>query len=111
MECGTIESMREIEKQGDGTGLGAVAGGLTGLIVGKQLGNGKGQNVGALLGAAGGAYAGHQIEKGTRSNKSYEVYVRMEDGSMRTVAMPQAPTWRTGERVRIVNGALQADIR
>ncbi len=30
---------------------------------------------------------------------------------MRTVAMPQAPTWRTGERVRIVNGALQADIR
>lgn len=39
-DCGTVESMREVEKKGDGTGLGAVAGGLTGLIVGKQLVNG-----------------------------------------------------------------------
>ena len=110
-ECGMVESMREVEKKGDGTGLGAVAGGLTGLIVGKQLGNGRGQNVGAVLGAAGGAFAGHQIEKNTRSTKTYEVNVRMEDGGFRTVASAVAPTWRTGERVRIVNGVLQPDMR
>ncbi len=110
-DCGTIESMREVEKKGEGTGLGAVAGGLGGLIVGKQLGNGKGQNVGALLGAAGGAYAGHQIEKNVHSAKSYEVNVRMEDGGYRTVPMATPPTWRSGDRVRLVNGALQSDFR
>lgn len=110
-ECGTVESMREVEKKGEGTGLGAVAGGLGGLILGKQVGNGKGQNVGALLGAAGGAYAGHQIEKSAHSTKSYEIHVRMEDGSFRTIPSATAPAWRTGERVRIINGQLQSDIR
>ena len=103
--------MREVEKKGEGTGLGAVAGGLTGLIVGNQLGSGKGRNVGALLGAAGGAYAGNQIEKNTHSTKSYEVHVRMEDGSFRTIPMATPPAWRTGDRVRLVNGALQSDMR
>jgi len=88
-----------------------VAGGLTGLIVGNQLGNGKGRNVGALLGAAGGAYAGHQIEKNTHSTRSYEIHVRMEDGTLRAIPSATPPTWRTGDRVRLVNGALQADMR
>jgi len=103
--------VREVERKGDGTGIGAVAGGLGGLLLGKQLGNGRGQNVGALLGAAGGAYAGHQIEKNVHSSKSYEINVRMEDGSFRTIASATAQAWRTGERVRIINGQLQSDTR
>ena len=111
MECGIVESMREVEKKGEGTGLGAVAGGMGGLILGRQVGNGSGQRLAGVLGAAGGAFAGHQIEKSAKTTKSYEVYLRMEDGSFRTVASATPPTWRTGERVRIVNGTLQSDIR
>lgn len=110
-DCGTVESMREVEQKGEGTGLGAVAGGIGGLILGNQVGGGTGKKIATVLGAAGGAYAGHQVEKNARAMKSYETSVRMEDGSYRTIASPSAPTWRTGDPVRVVNGALQADIR
>jgi outer membrane lipoprotein SlyB len=103
--------MREVAAKGEGTGLGAVAGGLGGLILGKQVGNGTGNKIATVLGAAGGAYAGHQIEKNARTTKSYEVGVRMDDGSYRTVALASAPTWRTGDHVRVVNGGLEADPR
>jgi hypothetical protein len=35
----------------------------------------------------------------------------MEDGSFRTIPMATPPAWRTGDRVRVVNGALQSDMR
>lgn len=110
-DCGTVESMREVEQKGEGTGLGAVAGGIGGLILGNQVGGGTGKKIATVLGAAGGAYAGHQVEKNARATKSYETSVRMEDGSYRTVTSPSTPTWRTGDPVRVVNGALQADYR
>ncbi len=110
-DCGTVESMREVDKKGEGTGLGAVAGGIGGLIIGKQLGNGTGSKIASVLGAAGGAYAGHQIEKNARTTKTYEIAVRMEDGTYRTIPSTSQPTWRAGDHVRIVNGALQSEIR
>lgn len=110
-DCGTVESMREIDSKGEGTGLGAVAGGLGGLVLGHQVGKGTGNAIATVLGAAGGAIAGHQIEKNARKTKSYEISVRMEDGGYRTVASATAPAWRTGDQVRIVNGTLQADNR
>ncbi len=110
-DCGSVESMREVDQKGEGTGLGAIAGGIGGLILGNQIGKGTGNKIATVLGAAGGAYAGHQVEKNARTTKSYETSVRMEDGSYRTIASTSAPAWRTGDHVRVVNGALQADNR
>lgn len=110
-ECGTVESMREVAAKGEGTGLGAVAGGIGGLILGHQVGGGAGNKIATVLGAAGGAYAGHQIEKNARSTKSYEVGVLMDDGTRRTVSLASAPTWRAGDHVRVVNGGLEPDTR
>src|SRR6185503_2756167 len=62
-ECGVVQSVREVEKQGEGTGLGAVAGGVVGGVVGHQIGSGRGNDVATVVGAVGGAVAGHQIEK------------------------------------------------
>ena len=110
-DCGTVESMREVTKKGEGTGLGAVAGGIGGLILGHQIGNGAGNKVATVLGAAGGAFAGNAIEKNARTTKSYEVGVLMEDGSRRTVTLASAPTWRAGDHVRVVNGGIEPDHR
>lgn len=110
-DCGTVESMREIDSKGEGTGLGAVAGGLGGLVLGHQVGKGTGNAIATVLGAAGGAIAGHQIEKNARKAKSWEIGVRMEDGGYRTIASATAPAWRAGDHVRIVNGTLQTDNR
>ena len=104
--CGTVESIREIEKPGDGSGLGAVGGAVGGAVLGRQFGNGRGKDLLSILGAVGGGYAGHQVEKNVRSVKSYEVQVRMEDGSLRAVSSPTQPNWRPGDRVRVDGGAI-----
>ena len=104
--CGTVESIREIEKPGDGSGLGAVGGAVGGAVLGRQFGNGRGKDLLSVLGAVGGGYAGHQIEKNVRTVKSYEVQVRMEDGSLRTVSSASQPNWRAGDRVKVDGGSI-----
>ena len=106
-DCGVIESVNAIEKAGDGSGLGAVAGGVVGAIAGKQVGGGRGRDVMSVVGALGGAYAGHQIEKNVRKVKSYDVTIRFDDGSTRTLSQSTPPGWRAGDRVRLVNGVIQ----
>lgn len=104
--CGTIESIREIEKPGEGSGLGMAGGALGGAVVGKQFGNGRGRDAMTILGAIGGGFAGHQVEKSMRTVKSYEVQVRMEDGSLRSIPSATQPSWRPGERVKVDGGTI-----
>jgi outer membrane lipoprotein SlyB len=108
-ECGVVQGVREVEKNGEGTGLGAVGGAVVGGVVGHQMGNGRGQDVMTVVGAVGGGLAGHQIEKKVRTSKNYEVTVRFEDGSQRTVSEAKQPNWRAGDKVKLVNGVLQAN--
>lgn len=105
-QCGVIETVRQVHVKGNGTGLGAVAGGVTGAIVGSQFGRGNGRTAMGVAGAAGGAFAGHEIEKSVRTTTSYKVVVRMEDGSVRTVYQSAAPAFGVGEKVRVNNGLL-----
>jgi outer membrane lipoprotein SlyB len=107
--CGTIDNVREVSQPGEASGIGAVAGGVLGGILGNQIGGGTGKKIATVAGVAGGAYAGHQIEKSRNKTTRYEVDVRMQDGSVRTVAQDTAPAWRVGDKVRIDNGALAAN--
>lgn len=105
-DCGTIESVREVQKKGEGSGLGAVAGGVLGGLLGNQVGGGRGRDVMTVVGAVGGAVAGHQVEKSTKSTVSYDVTVRFEDGTTRTIQQSTAPVWRPGDRVRVINSEI-----
>ena len=104
--CGTVASIRAIELRGDASGLGAVAGGVTGAVVGNQMGRGNGNTLMTLLGAAGGAMAGNEIERNVKKHYRYRVTVHMDDGSFRTVSQASVPSVAVGERVRVVNGAV-----
>ncbi len=106
--CGTVESVHAILLRGDASGLGAVAGGVTGAVVGNQIGRGNGNTAMTILGAAGGALAGNEIEKNVKKHYSYRVTVRMDDGTFRTVSQAHAPAVTVGERVRVVNGTVIA---
>ncbi len=108
-DCGEIATVREIKSQGEGTGLGAVAGGVLGGVLGHQVGGGRGKDVATVLGAVGGAVAGHQVEKTVRTGSKYEVVVRYGDGSSQVFQQDQAPAWRSGDRVKVVNGVIVAD--
>ena len=108
-DCGSVIDVKEVEVKGEGSGVGAVAGGVAGAVIGNQFGRGGTKTVARIAGAAGVAYAGHQIEKHVRTHKRYDVIVRMETGGERTVSYESAPTWRAGDRVRIVDGKLELD--
>ena len=104
--CGMIESIRLAEVKGEGSGVGAVAGGVAGGLIGNQIGHGTGRTVATIAGAAGGAYAGHTIEKNVKKHTVYRVTLRMDDGSLRTVAQREAPAYAVGDRVRLSNGRI-----
>ena len=105
-ECGTITGLREIDKPGKATGVGAVAGGVLGGILGHEIGGSRHRTAGTVAGAAGGAVAGHMIEKQARAGKTWEIGVRFDDGSSRSFMQDAHPSWGAGNRVRLVNGAL-----
>lgn len=104
--CGTVESVRLVERKGSGSGLGAVAGGVAGALIGNQFGGGSGRTVMTIAGAGGGAYAGNEIEKSMNKSSAYQIKVRMADGSMRTLSQREVPNVNSGDRVRISNGAI-----
>ena len=105
--CGRVEAVNVQTVAGEGSGLGAVAGGVAGALLGNQVGRGTGKKVATVAGAAGGAFAGHQVEKYAKSGKRYDVVVRMEDGSTRTFPYEAEPGFSAGQRVRVVEGKLQ----
>jgi outer membrane lipoprotein SlyB len=107
-ECGVVESIRAAEVKTQGSGVGAVAGGVTGGVIGNQIGGGSGRVIATVVGAAGGAYVGNEIEKNVKKSTVYQVTVRMEDGSSRTVTESVPPAFGVGEKVRIVDGRLTA---
>ena len=106
-ECGVIESVREVEKAGTGTGLGAVGGAVAGGVLGNQIGAGRGKDVMTVVGAVAGGLAGNQIEKKVRSTKSYEITVRMEDGNTKILNEAAPPAWHSGDRVKVIDGRIQ----
>jgi len=105
-DCGTIAAIREINKPGKATGLGAVAGGVVGGVLGRSLGGSNHRTAGTVVGVAGGAVAGHLIEKKAREGKTFEIGVHFDDGTARTFHQDSHPSWKEGDRVRLVNGAL-----
>ena len=108
-ECGVIESVREVDAKGKGSGLGAVGGGVVGGLLGNQVGGGRGKDVMTAVGVVGGALAGNEVEKRVKTTKSYEVTVRLHDGSSRVISEANQPTWRTGDKVKVINGAIQSN--
>jgi outer membrane lipoprotein SlyB len=109
-DCGVIQSVREIESKGPGgSGIGVVGGALVGGLLGNQVGDGNGQKLATVIGAVGGAVAGNEIEKRVKKTTSYEITVRLDDGTTRAFTEDSAPSWRSGDKVRIVNGRIQSN--
>jgi outer membrane lipoprotein SlyB len=104
--CGQVESIQAIQHAAPPSGLGIAAGAVLGGVLGHQVGHGNGNTLATVAGAVGGGFAGNEVEKRTRTNTTYQVVVRMEDGKART--FPQSGQgWRVGDSVRVVNGHLE----
>ncbi len=107
--CGKVEGVRTVEVAAKPSGVGVLAGAVVGGLLGNQVGGGTGKTVATVAGAVGGGYAGNEIEKRTRKGTAWEVDVRMENGEKRSFKYDTQPSWRAGDRVKVVNNALAAD--
>jgi outer membrane lipoprotein SlyB len=106
--CGNIESVRAIKQRAEGSGLGAAGGAVIGGLLGNQVGGGTGRQLATVAGAVGGAVVGNQVEGNMKATTTWEIRVRLDDGTLRTFSQSSEPQWRSGDRVRIVKGRLRA---
>jgi outer membrane lipoprotein SlyB len=108
-ECGVVEAVRAIERKGEGSMLGAGAGAVVGGLVGSQVGGGNGRTAATVAGAGAGAFAGNEIERNMNTRITYQVRVRMNDGSHRNHYQAAPPKVTVGQRVRLSDGRLLED--
>jgi outer membrane lipoprotein SlyB len=101
-ECGVVESVRTIERKGE-NGMAATN---AGALVGSQQVSG-GPAVATAAGAGG--FAGNEIERNMNTRITYQVRVRMNDGSHRNHYQTAPPKVGVGQRVRLSNGHLLDD--
>jgi outer membrane lipoprotein SlyB len=106
-ECGVIEYMREVQRAGQTTGAGAAVGGVTGGLLGAGIAGRRDRGVGAIVGAVGGAVVGNEIERNSNTARYWEVGVRHDDGIVRAYPTDRPHVWRTGDRVRVINGYVE----
>lgn len=108
-ECGSVVEVIERDVQGEGSGMGVVAGAVGGGLLGKQVGKGRGNTAATIAGALVGGYAGNEAEKAIRSRKAYDYVVKLNNGGTRTIPGKEgetSPMFKSGDRVRFSDGVL-----
>jgi outer membrane lipoprotein SlyB len=105
-DCGVVEAIHAVRVEAKTSGVGAVAGGVGGALVGNSIAGRHDRAIGGIVGAVGGSLLGNAIEKHERMTTVYDVNVRMSDGSLRTVRQSRSPA--VGERVRVEADGLHA---
>lgn len=104
--CGVVDSYNTVQVQGQTNGVGAVAGGVGGAVIGSKVAGRGNHTLGGVIGAIGGGLLGNAVEKHVRVYTMYDVHVRMDDGSVRTVRQSTAPA--VGAHVTVDGHTLHA---
>ncbi|WP_225032277.1 glycine zipper 2TM domain-containing protein [Paraburkholderia sp. XV] len=106
--AGEVVAINAVQSSEPTTGLGAVGGAVAGGLIGNQFGGGRGRILATVAGAVGGGVAGNGIEHAVRKQTSYQVQVRMQDGSYRNFTYPTQPQVQVGQRVHVSGDSLTA---
>ena len=102
-----IESVHPVTVQGQSTGVGAVAGGAGGALIGSRIAGRGNHTLGGIIGAVGGGLLGNAIEHHARAVTEYDVHIRMDDGSTRVLRRATAPA--VGEHVRVEGSTMREE--
>ncbi|MEM5344007.1 glycine zipper 2TM domain-containing protein [Paraburkholderia azotifigens] len=106
--AGEVVAINPVQTSEPTTGLGAVGGAVAGGLIGNQFGGGRGRILATVAGAVGGGFAGNGIEHAVRKQTSYQVQVRMQDGSYRNFTYETQPQVQVGQRVHVSGDTLSA---
>jgi outer membrane lipoprotein SlyB len=115
---GRVESIRETVRRQEGNpAAGAVAGAVIGGVLGSAAGghyhydrwgrvHRHASAAGAVVGAISGAAVGAAASQGAAEQRTYEVFVRFEDGGRETFVYEGALPFRVGDDVSLTAGGL-----
>lgn len=111
-DCGTVTRIEMVSSQASNVpnATGAVLGGIVGAVAGREIADKSSdsqsrKNVATVAGAAAGAAIGNAIQnKSQANNGTYNVYVRMANGTSTVVTQNDLGTIREGSYVRVYNG-------
>ena len=103
-----MPSYSSVKLKGKPNYVGAIADGVAGAALGNQVGKGDGNTAATVIGAVGGAVAGREIEKRVRTTTVYDVVVKMDDASTRTVRFEAQPAFQAGSKVKVTGDTLVA---
>lgn len=84
------------------SGAGAAAGAALGALVGQKVGGGNGRYAAGILAGLAGSALGRAAVERTNQQPGIEVLVRLDDGSLTSVAQAADVPLAPGQRVRIV---------
>lgn len=99
--CGTIQSVHQETRKGEGGAVGIVGGAVVGGLLGNQIGKGNGRALATVGGAVAGGYAGNEVQKHATRKTVWVSQVRMRDGSLRRFEHGARPGWHAGQVVRL----------
>jgi outer membrane lipoprotein SlyB len=109
---GTVQSIREIREPSTvATLVGAIGGAAVGSALGANIGSGSGQVAAASMLSVAAGTLGASAARWLGSKTRYEVWARFEDGIDRSYTLDATPSFRPGDRVRAVDGRLEAVAR
>jgi outer membrane lipoprotein SlyB len=106
-ESGRVTSIEVVPVAARPSGAGAILGAVIGGVVGNQFGSGSGKAVMTGVGVVGGAVAGNAVEqRNKRDDEVYRVFVRLDNGVVRSMDFHRIDDLKVGDRVRFDNGQL-----
>lgn len=95
---GRVETIRETVHRTEGNPAGgAMAGAVIGGLLGTAMSGGRPE--GTFAGAVGGAVVGASASQGAAENRTYELFVRFQDGALERFVYAGAPPFGVGESV------------
>jgi outer membrane lipoprotein SlyB len=100
---GVVESVREVEVEGERSAAAPMAGAVIGGAAGSSVGRGRGAAAGGVVGTVVGAVVGESVAQGA-PRPALETTVRLDEGRVIAVTQPAGKeTFKTGDRVRVVS--------
>ncbi|ALM51874.1 glycine zipper 2TM domain-containing protein [Halomonas huangheensis] len=111
VELGTISALRQVQIQGESSGiLGSGGGAVLGGLLGHQVGGGSGKDIATAVGAIGGAVAGSKAEQAANRTAAWEMEIRKDSGQTVVVVQKADQAFQVGQRVRLIGSGSRLSV-
>ncbi|GEN24461.1 glycine zipper 2TM domain-containing protein [Halomonas cupida] len=111
VQVGTITALRQVQIQGESSGLlGGGGGAVLGGLLGHQVGGGSGRDIATAVGAIGGAVAGSKIEDSANRTAAWEMEIRKDTGETVVVVQKADQAFQVGQRVRLIGSGSRVSV-